>query len=102
MRSTIIGIALLLLLPVSGAQAQNTFTKGDIVVESPWSRATPGGADVAAGYLVITNKGVQADRLLSFKTEVAAQPEVHEMSNEGGVMKMRALPKGWRYLPVRR
>lgn len=69
-------------------------TKGDIVISAPWSRATPAGASVAAGYLVLTNKGLSSDRLLSFTTDLAGQPEVHEMSNEGGVMKMRPLPKG--------
>lgn len=90
MRSTIFGIALLFLLPCFGVQAQNKFTKGDIVLESPWSRATPAGA----GYLVITNKGSQSDRLLSFTTDLAGQPEVHEMAMDGGVMKMRPLMKG--------
>jgi copper(I)-binding protein len=74
-------------------QAQ-TFTKGSIEIQAPWSRVTPGGADVGAGYLVITNKGTQSDRLLSFTTDLAGQPEIHEMTNEGGVMKMRALAKG--------
>lgn len=68
--------------------------KGDLVISAPWSRATPAGAEVGAGYLVITNNGVSADRLLSFTTDLAGQPEVHEMSNQGGVMKMRPLEKG--------
>jgi copper(I)-binding protein len=76
-----------------GASAQDT-TKGDLVISAPWSRATPGGAQVAGGYLAITNKGLSAERLLSFKTDLADQPEVHEMTNEGGVMKMRPLAKG--------
>jgi copper(I)-binding protein len=76
-----------------GASAQD-ITKGDIVVSAPWSRATPAGSAVAAGYVVITNKGVTADRLVSFTTDLADQPEIHEMSNEGGVMKMRSLAKG--------
>ncbi len=74
--------------------AARDFTKGDIVVSAPWSRATPAGASVAAGYVIITNKGLEADRLLSFRTDLSGQPEVHEMSHEGGVMKMRPLPKG--------
>jgi copper(I)-binding protein len=69
-------------------------TKGDLVISSPWSRATPAGSQVAAGYVVITNKGLSAERLVSFTTDLAGQPEVHEMSNEGGVMKMRPLSKG--------
>ena len=31
------------------------FKKGSITVEHPWSRATPGGAQVATGYLTIEN-----------------------------------------------
>ena len=76
-----------------GASAQD-ITKGDLVISAPWSRATPAGAQVAGGYVVITNKGLSADRLVSFTTDLADQPEVHEMTNEGGVMKMRPLAKG--------
>jgi copper(I)-binding protein len=68
--------------------------KGDLVISSAWSRATPAGAGVAGGYLTITNKGAAAERLVSFSTDLAAQPEVHEMTNEGGVMKMRPLTRG--------
>lgn len=77
----------------NAATAQET-TKGDLVISAPWSRATPAGAEVAAGYVVITNKGLSADRLVSFTADLAGQPEIHEMSNEGGVMKMRPLAKG--------
>jgi hypothetical protein len=34
--------------------------------------------------------GAEADRLVSIKTPVAAQPEVHAMEEEGGFMKMRS------------
>ena len=74
--------------------AAHDITKGDLVISAPWSRATPAGASVAVGYLAVTNKGLSADRLLSFTTDLAGQPEVHEMSNEGGIMKMRPLAKG--------
>ncbi len=80
-------------LSLQAAEAHD-ITKGDLVISAPWLRATPAGAEVAAGYLVITNKGTSAERLVSFSTDLAAQPEVHEMSNEGGVMKMRPLAKG--------
>jgi periplasmic copper chaperone A len=81
------------LLAVAPAQAQDII-KGDLVISSAWSRATPAGAAVAGGYLTISNKGTAAERLVSFTTDLAAQPEVHEMTNEGGVMKMRPLAKG--------
>ena len=85
--------ASLSLMAAFGASAQD-ITKGDLVIAAPWSRATPAGAGVAGGYLTITNKGLSAERLISFTTDLADQPEVHEMTNEGGVMKMRPLSKG--------
>src|ERR1700694_214514 len=36
---------------------------GDLVITQAWSRATPGGAKVAGGYLTIENKGSAPDRL---------------------------------------
>ncbi|HMN51539.1 MAG TPA: copper chaperone PCu(A)C [Xanthobacteraceae bacterium] len=87
-------LLLILLAMPSATMAQQVYTKGNIEIQSPWSRATPAGADVGASYLVITNKGTQSDRLVSFTTDLAGQPEIHEMGMDGGVMKMRPLPKG--------
>ena len=39
------------------------FRVGAITIETPWSRATPGGAKVAAGYLTIKNDAATPDRL---------------------------------------
>jgi copper(I)-binding protein len=38
---------------------------GDLVITQAWSRATPGGAKVAGGYLTIQNKGSAAARRMS-------------------------------------
>jgi len=70
------------------------FRAGAISVEQPWSRATPGGAKVAAGYLTIKNDAATPDRLVSAKVEVAGRAEIHEMSMSDGVMRMRPLPEG--------
>jgi periplasmic copper chaperone A len=67
---------------------------GDLVIEQPWSRATPGGAKVAGGYLTIENKGAAPDRLIAGSTDVAAKVEVHEMSMNNGVMTMRPAEGG--------
>ena len=67
---------------------------GDLVITQAWSRATPGGAKIAAGYLTIENKGAAADRLIGAAVDVAARVEVHEMSMKDGVMTMRQLDKG--------
>src|SRR5436853_7589544 len=77
--------------PLAGAQE---FKAGSLVVEHPWSRATPGGAKVAGGYLTIVNKGTDADRLLGATFARSARAEIHEMKMEGGVAQMRPLPNG--------
>lgn len=71
-----------------------TFKLGDLTVTSPWTRATPGGAKIAGGYLKITNNGASADRFVGAKSEAADRVEIHEMSMSDGVMKMRPLPNG--------
>ena len=65
--------------------------KGEIQVRHPWSRATPPGAKVGAGYLEIRNSGKQADRLVSASTPVAKRVELHVTEHAGEVAKMRQL-----------
>jgi copper(I)-binding protein len=67
---------------------------GDLVITQAWSRATPGGAKIAGGYLTIENKGATPDRLIGGAGDVAGKIEVHEMSMNNGVMTMRPLDKG--------
>ena len=77
------------LLEVAAAQKQSA-----IRVEQVWSRATPNGANVGAGYLRLTNTGSTPDRLISGTTDIANRIEVHEMAMDGSVMKMRQLADG--------
>ena len=65
--------------------------KGDIQVRHPWSRATPPGTTVAAGYLEIRNNGKEADRLLSASTPVAKRVELHVTEHSDHIAKMRQL-----------
>ena len=83
-------VATLLTAP---ARAQEV-RAGDLVITQPWSRATPGGAKVAGGYLTIENKGSTSDRLIGGSADVAARVEVHEMATDNGVMTMRPLDGG--------
>ena len=84
-----------LALFVVGSVHAHDFTAGPLVIAHPWSRATPKSATVAGGYLKITNTGNDArppDRRL--RPRSPASFEVHEMSMDGGVMKMRELTNG--------
>ena len=79
--------------------ADKTYKVGPLVIEAPWARATPGGAQVGGAYLKITNTGAEADRLIGGSLPIAASVEVHEMSMTDGVMKMRKLEKGLEIKP---
>src|SRR6202035_5648938 len=75
------------------------FRAGPLTIAGPWSRATPQGAAVAAGYMKITNTGTTADRLISGSSDIAPKFEVHEMSMDNGVMKMRPVQGGLEIKP---
>jgi copper(I)-binding protein len=86
---------LALTLAVSAAPAlTQEFKAGDIVVEKPWARATPKGADVGVGYLSILNNGAEPDRLTGGTADFATV-EIHETTtSEGGVSQMREITGG--------
>jgi uncharacterized protein YcnI len=89
----------LVILAQASADAGKSFKTGNIVVEAPWSRATPGGAQIAGGYMKITNNGKDADRLTGGSFPNAARLEIHEMKTEGGVMTMRPISGGLEIKP---
>jgi periplasmic copper chaperone A len=70
------------------------YTIGELSIGHPWTRATAPSAKVGGGYFTVENKGGQPDRLLSATFVGSAVVEVHEMAMDGGVMRMRELPKG--------
>jgi copper(I)-binding protein len=90
--------ACLLALATTIAAAQE-FKAGSIEIDNPWSRATPKGAKVAAGYLTIRNNGTDPDRLVRVTSPAAGKLEIHEVSMDQGVMKMRPLPGGLEIKP---
>ncbi len=69
--------------------AAHGYNKGYLQVRHPWTRATPPGAEVAGGYLEIRNSGKETDRMIGASTPVAARVELHVMTREQGIMKMR-------------
>ncbi|WP_349368618.1 copper chaperone PCu(A)C [Salinarimonas sp.] len=98
LRTPFLGAAALALAlaagPVLSPAAAETFRAGDIVVETPWSRATPGGAKVAGGYVTLRNEGDTADRLIGGSSEIAERFEVHSMEMVDGVAKMAPVEGG--------
>jgi len=78
----------------ASALAVPVFKAGALTIEQPWVRATPPGARVGGGYLRVTNSGGQPDRLIGGSLVAAGAVEVHEMVQDGGMMRMRELEKG--------
>jgi copper(I)-binding protein len=86
---------LLALLAMPGAPAfAHSYKLGTLEIIHPWTRATPKGAKVAGGYVTLTNRGSAPDRLVAVETPTARTTELHEMKEEHGIMKMRALAQG--------
>ncbi|KQZ76631.1 hypothetical protein ASE06_06370 [Sphingopyxis sp. Root214] len=69
-------------------------TAGKLVIDQAWSRQTAPTQKVGGGFLSITNKGKTADRLVSATSPVATEVQLHTMSMDGGVMRMRQMKDG--------
>jgi copper(I)-binding protein len=78
-----------LVVVLSFASARALAQAGAVQVDGAWARATVPGQGVGAVYLKITSP--QDAKLTGVKTAVAKSAEIHSMSHEGGVMKMRRL-----------
>jgi periplasmic copper chaperone A len=76
-------------LAMSSAASSHEYKAGDLTIQHPWSRATPGGAKVGGGYLTVVNNGASADRLVGGSAQIAKSFEIHDMAVENGIMKMR-------------
>lgn len=82
-------------LAFASPAAAQEFKAGDLTVEKPWSRATPAGAQVAGGYMVIRNAGAAPDRLVAVASAISDKSEIHTMAvDDKGVMTMRMLEGG--------
>jgi hypothetical protein len=72
----------------------STSVFSQVQISDAWSRATPPGAKIAAGYLTIRNQGATADRLIGASSPAAARVEPHVTEKQGEVMRMREV-KGY-------
>lgn len=68
--------------------AAHDYTGGDITIGHPWTRAA-GANGNGAGFMQLRNTGTLPDKLLSASTSAARTVELHTMTREGDVMRMR-------------
>ncbi|MDQ7261113.1 copper chaperone PCu(A)C [Paracoccus sp. PS-1] len=82
---------------LAASASADPVTHGDLLLSDGYVRAMPPNAPVAGGYVTIANNGSQDDRLVAARSPRAGAVQIHEMTMNGDVMKMRELPDG---LPV--
>lgn len=70
------------------AHAQEVRLK-DLQIENPYARATVANQPAGGAYVTIENKGKLADKLVGASSPMAKSVEIHTMTMDGNVMKMR-------------
>jgi periplasmic copper chaperone A len=83
----------------TSAAAAGDYDVGSIHISQPWLRATPKGAASGAGYMTLTNKGTAPDRVSCVSDDASTQCQIHSMTMECGVMKMRPVEGGLEIKP---
>ena len=68
--------------------AAHDYTAGDVAIAHPWTRAAGANGNGAA-FMQLRNTGAQPDRLISASTPAARTVELHTMTRDGDVMRMR-------------
>ncbi len=65
----------------------------DIGVKDPYARAVPPGQPNSAAFLGLSNNGAASHALVGAKSTAADVVELHTHLMEGGMMKMRRVPR---------
>ncbi|CAN5316784.1 copper chaperone PCu(A)C [soil metagenome] len=65
------------------------YKAGDLVIQHPHARATVPGQASGGAYIGLENTGKDSDTLVSANSPVARSVELHTMSMQGDVMRMR-------------
>ena len=103
LKNTSYGLAAVLALALAefsaGPAQAADYDVGSIHISQPWARATPKGASSGAAYMTITNNGSMPDRVSCVSSDLSAECQVHSMTMENGVMKMRPVEGGLEIKP---
>jgi periplasmic copper chaperone A len=71
--------------------AAKDYMQGSMRIEHPNARPTPPGARTGGVYFTLHNVGTEADRLVRVASSVSDTVELHSMTMDGNVMRMRAV-----------
>lgn len=82
-------LTLVAALALTGTAYAHDYKVAELQVGHPWARPTVPGQPSGGAYLSIENKGKAGDKLIAVASPIAKSAEIHTMSMEGNVMKMR-------------
>ena len=88
-----IAVAALAVATTSAVLAAD-YRLGTLTVSNPWSRETAPAQTVGGGFVTIVNGSKVEDRLVAATSPVAGEVQLHTMSMDGGIMRMRQLQNG--------
>jgi copper(I)-binding protein len=88
MKKLLSSAMLVSVLMTSIAFASDEVKVGNLKIENPQARATVPAQKMSGGFLKIENKG-GADKLLAASSSVSKTMELHTMTMDGNVMRMR-------------
>ena len=71
-----------------GAGGHPTAQTSALTAHDPWMREPMGGRDMTGVFVVVENAGASPRAIVAASTEAAAKTELHEMKNDGGMMRM--------------
>lgn len=82
-------LATVLAIALATPAFAHDFMVGSIHIDHPVARATTPMAQASGGFMTITNRGDQPDRLIAAASDASARTEIHLTENDDGVMRMR-------------
>ena len=77
-----------------GCVELRTVVHDDLELGDPWTRVMQPGQQAGGGFVAITNRGEEADRLVHASSSRAARTEIHSMEIVNDVMTMRPVEGG--------
>jgi copper(I)-binding protein len=76
-------------LPV--AAPAHEYQLKSLTIDHPFTRATPPGAKSGGAFFVVQNASATPDKLIGAASPAAGSAEIHQMTMDGGVMKMHVV-----------
>ncbi|MBR9907853.1 MAG: copper chaperone PCu(A)C [Gammaproteobacteria bacterium] len=75
------------------ALASQAVLAAEVEISNAWVKESIPGSENGAGYLTITNTGIESATVIGVSTESARASEVHQHILRDGMMRMRRVPE---------